>query len=58
MDDMQRRKMCFQKKRFKDEIEVKMVLAKASKKIDVKRYYQCPICHGFHMTSTRRSGRG
>lgn len=49
--------MCLQKKRFKDELAVKMELAKASRKIDVKRYYQCPICHGFHMTSKVRSGK-
>lgn len=46
-------KLCPTKARYNDELAAKIALAEVQSKPghDEKRYYLCPFCHGFHLTS-------
>lgn len=52
-----RRKMCTGKVRYRDEIGALMALAstaRASREREETRYYKCPLCCGWHLTSKGR----
>lgn len=50
-------RMCSRKKRFKDKSSAKKVVRNILRESgDELRYYECPICKGYHLTSLINEG--
>lgn len=51
IQDYRQASMCLSKKRFNNEMEAIAACIRVSRNTGPLRYYRCPYCDGFHLTS-------